>query len=258
MIDYLKSKSVFVQFFDPLFLLDEKIFRELIKIGVNLIWVSMDGATKETYEKSIVGSNFEQVINNIKTLVRLKRELNSPFPELHFQPIITKYNVQEMPKFVELFSSLIAGTNQPMTEIQFIKLIPFKENEWLMPEISEEILEETEKKAREFKNINIKFINMSKDKSPISECLAWTVPFITVDGSVYPCCSITEGNIRHLVKPHALGNVLEQHFREIWYSQNFKDFRRMFREGKVPWICYGPRECPIYSCPSSSNNRAKK
>lgn len=250
MLKYLKSKSIFVQFFDPLFLLDERVFRELIRIGVNLIWMSIDGATKETYEKSIVGSNFDKVINNAKILVRLKNELNSPFPELHFQIIITKYNIEEMPKFIELVNSIIDKTNQYLTEITFIKLISFKENEWLTPEISEDILETTLKKARESKNLNVKFVNMSPcgSKPPISECVAWTVPFITVDGRVYPCCAVTEGNFRHLVKTHAFGNLFKEDFREIWHSKEFRNFVKMINEGKKPWICCGPRECPLYKC----------
>jgi len=250
MLEYAKSKGLFVQFFDPLFLQSEEDFRKLIEIGVNWIWMSFDGATKETLEKSQVGSNFDKVTNNVKTLVRLKNEMNSPFPELHFQPIITKYNVQEMPKFVELINSLIAGTNQSLTEIQFIKLIPFKENEWLVPEITDDILEKTQKEIRESKNLIGNFVRIfpQVSKAPISDCVAWTVPFITVDGTVYPCCSLTEGNIRQLVKPHTLGNVLKEDFGEIWHSAKFKNFRNMIHAGKGPWLCCGPRECSLYGC----------
>jgi len=250
MLKYAKSKGLFVQFFDPLFLQNKEDFRKLIEIGVDWIWMSIDGATKETLEKSQVGSNFDKVTNNVKTLVGLKNKLGSPFPELHFQPIITKYNVQEMPRFVELINTLIAGTNQSLTEIQFIQLIPFKENEWLAPEITDDILEATQKKAREFKNLNVKLVRMSPQdfKAPINDCVAWTVPFITVDGTVYPCCSLTEGNIRHLIKPYTLGNVFKQDFKEIWHSEKFKNFRDMINKAKYPWLCCGPRECSLYSC----------
>lgn len=253
MLDYLKSKSIFVQFFDPLFLLNEKIIRELIRIRVNWIWISFDGATKETYEKSQVGSKFETVIENVKTLIRLKNELHSPFPELHFQPIITKYNIREMPKFIEVIGEITKNTNQPMTEVQFINLIPFKENEWLSPEIAPEILEETRDKARQFKRLNIEFIKMfpKEEKPPIQECVSWTVPFITVEGDVYPCCALTEGNIRHLVKPYITGNVFQTPFKEIWFSPKFRNLIRAINKGESPVVCCQPRECPLFKCGTS-------
>lgn len=250
MLEYLKSKSIFVQFFDPLFLLNEKIIRELIKIRANWIWISFDGATKETYEKSQVGSNFETVIENIKTLFKIRKELKSPFPELHFQPIITKYNVKEMPKFVELIGSITKDSNQPMVEVQFINLIPFEENKWLMPEVTEDVLEETRKKAKEFKNLNIEFIKMAPEetKAPIQECLSWTVPFILVDGTVYPCCALTEGNMRQLVKPYALGNIFQTPFKKMWYSKEFRHLIKAIHEGGSPAVCCYLRECPLFKC----------
>ena len=91
---------------------------------------------------------------------------------------------------------------------------------------------------------------MSPDasKPPISECVDWICPFITVDGTVYPCCALTECNIRSLVKEHAFGNVLKQDYKEIWQSEKFRKFIKDIHQGENPWVCCGPRECPLYSC----------
>jgi MoaA/NifB/PqqE/SkfB family radical SAM enzyme len=250
MLAYLKSKSIIVQFFDPLFLQDEKMLRELVKNRVNLIWISFDGATAETYEKMQVGSKFEKVKENIRTLVRIKNEMHSKFPEINFQPIITKDNMNEMPKMVEVVNDLMQGTNQSLIQIQFIKLIPFKENKWLMPEITRGILNKTEETARKYKKIRVKFIKMFPDtaKPSLAQCVDWICPFITVDGTVYPCCALTECNIRSEVREHALGNVLQTDYKDIWYSGKFRKFIKDIHEGKGPWVCCGPRECPLYSC----------
>ena len=257
MLKYLKDKSLFVQFFDPLFLPDEKVLRELINLRVNWIWISFDGATKETYEKSIVGSNFDKVLENIRMLVRLRNEMKSPFPEIHFQPIITKYNFHEMPKFIELIYELTKDANQPTTEINFIKLIPFKENEWLAPEITEDVLRATEEAARKHKNLVVTSIRMSEEehKPYIEDCVSWTVPFITVDGKVYACCAVTEGNFRAEARQHALGDLTKEDFRDIWKSQKFKGFVRAIHDGKDPWLCCGPRECPLFKCHNCKSNK---
>ena len=251
MLEYLKSKSIFVQFFDPFFLINESIAEKLIDIGVDKTTMSIDGATKETYEKLQVGSNFERVIGNAKSLTRLKKEMNSLFPELHFLFVVTKENAHEMPKFVELAHSIIDGT-QSLVIIYFICLIPFEENRFLMPEqkILEGMIPVTVEKAEKFTDIKLKpyFIHFvrNENKPPISNCTAWTVPFITVDGTAYPCCTLTEGNIRHLVKEVAFGNLFDKHFKEIWYSEEFINLRQMIHKGEVPLVCYKLKDCTLY------------
>lgn len=243
MLKYLKSRSIYTQFFDTFFFLDDAKARELIKIKVDKIWMSLDGATKETYEKLQVGSNFETVIAHVKNLLRLKKEMRSNFPEICFHFIVTRDNFHEMPAFIKLIHSINPDPKQ-INLVQFTKLIPFKQNVMLAPNIDEKVIEETVEIAREFGNFRLSIYRMGKEeKKKICECLDWTVPFITVDGTVYPCCGYTEGNMREIMHKYAMGNVFKQDFREIWYSKKYKDFRRMIHLNKIPV------ECKIRNCP---------
>lgn len=245
MLKYLKSKSIFTQFFDTFYFLDEEKAKELISIKVDKIWMSIDGASKGIYEKLQVGSNFERVIANVKNMFLLKKKMKSTFPEICFHFIVTKDNLYEMPSFIRLVHS-INPDPKLINLVQFTKLIPFKENLELAPKFDENILAETLKVAKELGNFRVDSFRMGKEeKKDICECLDWTVPFITVDGTVYPCCAYTEGNMRGVMHKYAMGNVFEQKFKEIWYSKKFKDFRHAIHLNKVPFECK-LRNCPAY------------
>ena len=71
MLKYLKSKDIPVFLVDHLADIDKKVLETLVEIGIDGIYVSMDGATKKTYEKIKVGCNFDKAVENIKYLIRL-------------------------------------------------------------------------------------------------------------------------------------------------------------------------------------------
>ena len=250
MLRYLKSKQIFVQFFDPFLHIDEKLARDLIEIGVDVIWMSIDGATKKTYNKLHVNSDFDTVIKNVTNIIKLKKEMRSMFPEIHFHYIVQKYNVEEMPQFVDLVNRITKDDPTEQRSIRFTRLIPFKENLWLKPEVSDELIEEIRKKISKSKKLFRIGFPIAEKKPPISCCTSWAVPFITVDGTVYPCCGFTELNKRSEVKKMLepiFGNVFEKSFKEIWNSKQFKKFKWMIHNNKVPAVCNKFRECPAFA-----------
>jgi MoaA/NifB/PqqE/SkfB family radical SAM enzyme len=239
-IRYLRSRDISVNFVDEFDFLTDEIARELIKIGVNCIWISMDGATKETYEKIKVGCSFEKTLRNIKNFIRLKEEMKSPLPTLCFRYIVNKLNVHEMPQFIELVHSF--GDTGEGSRVEFAGLLKFKEIEHLfVPEIPEEILKATLKKAKEL-NVRVTFAHAGKLK-PMKKCAAWTEPYIMIGGYVLPCCAVLMSNKRPFLRKYSFGNLLEKHFKEIWNSERYVRFRQMVPKdkGMVPILCKGCR-----------------
>ena len=245
MIEYLKAKDIPVFLVDSFDLINEDIARELINLGVDGIWISWDGATKETYEKIKAGCSFERSLNNIKKLIELKKKMNSPIPELCFRYVVTTLNVHEMPKFVELVHSL--GDRDSLGDgsgVEFAGLLVFDEVKHLVvEEIPEGILRATIKKAKEL-DVYVGFAHASKSKlPPLERCRAWSEPYIMMGGYVLPCCAVLQNNDRDLLRKYSFGNILETSFMEIWYSERYKKFREMIpnRREKVPILCKGCR-----------------
>jgi len=246
MLRYLKSKSIFIFMNDHFDMLNEDLIREIMEIGVDRIEVSMDGATKETYEKIKRRCDFNKVIDNLKTLFRLKREMNWPFPEICFHYIITTLNVHEMPQFVELIHSLGDGNSLgPGSYINFSGLLEFEEIKDLVTEVPTEIMKSVEKKAKEL-NISVMWTHPSHQvKPPITKCVAWSEPYVMMGGHVVSCCGVLMSNRRPFLREHSFGNLLQTSFKDIWCSQNYRKFREMVPkpEGEIPALC---KDCRVF------------
>jgi MoaA/NifB/PqqE/SkfB family radical SAM enzyme len=244
MIEYLKRKDVVVHLVDSFDLIDEERARRLIDLGVDGIWVSIDAATKETYEKIKCGCDFERSMKNLRRFIELKKEMGSPIPELCFRYVVTSLNVNEMPQFVDLIASL--GTREELgdgTVVEFVGLLKFKEVEqYYLEDIPEDICCETIKRAEE-KGIYVTFSHANPELPHIKHCAAWSEPYIMMKGYVIPCCAILQSNSRDFLKEHSFGNLLEKPFREIWGSKRYRDFRKLVCSGNgpVPILCHGCR-----------------
>jgi pyrroloquinoline quinone biosynthesis protein E len=241
MLKYVKSKNILVELYDTFYFIDKQVAKELIELEIDKIFLSMDAATKETYEKIRVGSNFEKVTNNVRYLFQLKKKKRAFFPKIAFHYIVNRLNLSEIPQYIELVHSLSGGEE---TIIQFTRMLhKFKEVKDLFVEIPEEIIRLAEEKAKKF-NIPITWnADVPKFKPPVTRCIEWTMPFIFVTGHVIPCCSGNEAGHREFQKETALGNVFEQSFKEIWYGEKYKTLRKMLSRGEIPLPC---KNCCLY------------
>ncbi len=58
-------------------LLDERLVREILRLNIEVIEVSLDALRKETYERIRIGGDFDRVISNIDMLLKLRNEVGS-------------------------------------------------------------------------------------------------------------------------------------------------------------------------------------
>jgi MoaA/NifB/PqqE/SkfB family radical SAM enzyme len=252
MLRYLKQeKRCFVEFFDHFTLLDHKISRELVELGVNKVWVSLESASAETHNKIRVGSDFEQVKENVRALVRWKRELRSPIPELWFHFIINTENVHEMEDYVDMVAELTReedGLSAPM--IYWTNLLPFEEVEGLICRPEPERMHEIERRCRDHGIFPILNENITYDK-PMYTCSKWNEPFVLVSGHLQPCCALNEANDRRYQEQHAFLNVLQGDFRDWWRSPAKRTFIRNLRQGRLNPVC---KNCHIFKHPEADEN----
>ncbi len=253
MLEYLSGKNLNVNFVDEFDFFTEEHSRKVIELGVNSLYISFDGATKDTYEKIKVNCNYDKALDNIRTLLRIKEEMGSPFPVIHFRFIVNKLNFKEMPDYIELVHSLKnRGTR---ARVEFIGLIVFPgiEKYYMgMEEIPSDIVIKTYEKALEY-GINLYFTHASSKLQPMDFCTRWTEPFILVSGEIIQCCAVLMQTNRETLKRLSFGNVFEKNFTEIWNSENYKTFRKQIVTpgSKVPLICL---EC----CAYDTGDRASK
>ena len=243
MVKYLKETSnPIVEVIDNFLLLKKDITTQLIKYGVDEMFCSMAGATKETYQRIMDGSNLDTVLKNIKDFDTAKKEFNSFTPILSFHYIISKENIKE----AEMFLDLVYSLGVEFFEVYYTPLLHgFEEvKSSFLEEFTEDLKQRLEKKGKEL-GIYVGFNLSSKsNKPPVKLCSNWIMPFIFVTGEVIPCCVENEGNRREAQKNYALGNVFQEKFKDIWYGEKYTKFRKLIRENKIPSQC---THCPIYN-----------
>lgn len=242
MLKYIKLNrpEVFIELYDSFMFLNEKKISEVIDLGVDRVFASIDGATKQTYEDIRVGAKWETVVKNIETFVRLKKEKNAYFPQLCFHYIVTKSNFHEMKQYVEWVHSL----NTDVKLIQFSRMLHyFKEVKDLFIEVPEETIKEVDERAKEL-GINVVWsLNVPQKKPSINKCTAFMMPFVFVNGDVINCCAQNESNRRDWQHKTSMGNIFNENFKRIWNGEKYKDLRKKIRRNEIPESCIG---CPLF------------
>jgi len=90
-------------------LLTEEISEKMIRMGFHAMNISLDAATKATFEKVRKGARFETVIDNIERLNHLKERHGSEYPRLSYSFVLMKSNIHELPDFIRLAGRLKAS-----------------------------------------------------------------------------------------------------------------------------------------------------
>lgn len=232
MLAYARSRGAFIKVVESLTNISKEQMKEIIRIGVNRIVCSLDGATKETYEGIRKGASLNTVISNVATLLDLKKSMNSPLPDLTFRFIIMTTNYRELPQFIRLVRSFGAGDS-----INIVGTLDFPEIEPLSIADKREYLEEVARIARE-ECIQIP-LGPTMTLGPITKCSMWVQPYFMIGGYVLPCCGVLMSNRRDYLRKYALGNIYEKPFREIWDSEAYRALRASVprREGPLHPLC---------------------
>jgi tungsten cofactor oxidoreducase radical SAM maturase len=221
-------------------LLDEKAVRELIKLGVDRLVISVDGVKPETYA-NVRGAMLSQVLNNIRTLNQVKSEMNSLIPQLGIEFVALKSNVAELAGLARLASRLNAA------RVLVSNVLPYSE------EMRREILYGYEPRPplgagswlvkadawliwgyldlprmhwgaeRRCRFINDRAMVVGWDGG-VSPCYALlhSYPYFAVDGRKKEVCR------------YVLGDVNTLPLKEIWMSEEYVRFRSEVRGYHFP------------------------
>jgi len=254
MLKYSKEKKKsFIEIYDNFYFLNEERIKFLIKY-VDRVWISIDGCTKDTYEKIRLKSNFEKVVENLTNFFAMKKELKTKKPKIDFHFTINSLNLKEVPDFVDWVPTFNIPTNEFL--ILFTKILhPFEQvKDIFLKEVPLEVIAETEKRAKAH-NIWVQWAGdiptkeaqhaWKKEKLDIKQCYAWLQPYFFSTGEVMPCCAQNEFGKREWQIENSMGNIFEtKDFKKIWFGKEYTQLKRMIRSNFTPSYCEG---CPIYT-----------
>ena len=192
---------------------------------------SLDGATKETYEKIRPGVNFDKCIENIKEIARYKREKGKRWPRVEFHYLLLKQNLHEAEQFIEFIDSL----DVECSGIMFSQLLHYyPEIEGIYTKIPEGLGEKLIEKGKNF-GIPVYFnSDASECKPEMKNCSQFLMVYGTPDGYIYSCCQQNEQNNRDWQNENSMGNIFTTPMRDIWSGEKFVSLRKNLREGIYP------------------------
>jgi len=237
MIEYLKKKDIFVMFVESFDLFDEDRIKKVVDLGVERIEVSLDAASKETYEKIKVGASWERTINHLRLLREEKKRRGTPFPFVFFRYVVNKLNQYELPDFIDLLADLDMNLGQ-WTVVEFCGLLYFKGNKHLfVKELEQNVIDETNKRAKK-NNIQVAWSHIFK-LSPMTQCSKWMQPYIMIGGDVVIDCAVLMSDNRSYLRANKICNLLEETFQHVWNSTYYKQVRESVpkKDGPISKHC---------------------
>lgn len=110
-IDFVKSKGMFVSINTNGTLLTTERIERIVDCGLDEIMFSIDGVSKETFERIRVGAQFEKVITSIKELIACKKRRRSKTPLVRVSCVVQRGNYEEMKEEPQKFHRLFKDTD---------------------------------------------------------------------------------------------------------------------------------------------------
>jgi len=190
---------------------------KVLKSGLNKLIISMDGTTQDIYEKYRVGGSLEKVLSGLKLIIEERKQAKLKLPKLVLQFLVTAENehqINDAKKLAKKFE---------VDEIKFktAQIYDFENGNQLIPQ--------NEKYSRYKKQKDGSYKIKSKLKNRCWRM--WSQPVITAAGDVVPCCFDKDAD-------HKMGNLKESTFKEIWQSEDYRNFRKkVFNDRKSIDIC---------------------
>jgi radical SAM protein with 4Fe4S-binding SPASM domain len=219
-------------------ILTDKILKDLIDSNLDWLNFSIDGATKETYERLRPGATFEKMLANIRRIVTTLKE-HGRTPDLAIWFLSNAENIRELPDMVPLVQSLginslnTQGVHYWGSEDWHAKATEANHIDDLVA-----VLLETKRRA-DAAGMDFQWHNFP-DAAAERECKwPWKGAYITADGFVTPCCE--NGSNPERIN---FGNIFEERFVDIWNSKKYQQFRRDLQAtDSRPDVCV---DCPSY------------
>jgi sulfatase maturation enzyme AslB (radical SAM superfamily) len=85
--------------------------KELIEAGLDDIMLSIDGVTKEVFEKIRIRLNFETVVGNVLELIKLRNEMN-PKMTIRIRMVLVDSNKHELDEWMAFWKSKIGPNDK--------------------------------------------------------------------------------------------------------------------------------------------------
>ncbi len=261
MVKQTKSIGSYVELVTNGTLLNKSLSRELINAGLDKLWVSLDGATPESYKDVRLGAALPEVLNNLADFRHTRWTKYHPTHyDLRLKPhigivfVAMKRNIADLPAAFNLANRLgslyflvtnvLPHTPEMQEEILYTRALT--DSVYTSPsllrfldfpkmDINPTTREAIYQVMRGDHSLNIAggSLGESNNRCPFIEKGALAIRW---DGSVSPCLALLHDHkiyfyrYERSIKSHTVGNVLERSIKDIWNLPEYLSLRNRLRE----------------------------
>ena len=254
MLKQIKALGSRVELISNGVLLTPEISQSLIQAGLDMLWISIDGACAESYADVRLGAELPQVIANLKHLRRLQVQSHRVLPDLGFAFVAMRRNIKDLPEVLRMGSrlgvthfsisnvlshtgelaaeelydrSMYAGAYQVssgLPHINFPRMDPLGDTLVAV----EEVLSGRYKVS--FAGVEM---GASVNRCPFIHKNSLSIRW---DGAVSPCLPLLHTHQCYLdkrlrvIKEYLSGNILDQDLPEIWRDPGYLALRERLRD----------------------------
>lgn len=186
-------------------LLTEHMMRALVDMEIDSVKFSFQGVDRESYEEMRFGSEWDQIIGNIKKLNVIRGGMEKPY--IQISTTVTTESEDRIKKFVDEMTPLCEYINVGQTILNHLDLDKMN-------------LPEDRKEA---------FISLKNRQSLVERHLdicpeVYNKLSILYNGDVTMCCNDFDG------QDMVLGNILHQSIQELWKSPKAEAICKMLED----------------------------
>lgn len=227
MVSSVSQRGIRTELISNITLLDSSMSRQLLQAGLDCLWVSMDGFSKESYEAIRKGSLYSLIMKNLKEF-----DSQRGSTQLGITFVLMKENEHEL-KYINKFADFFHA--------DFINLSHVLPGESLTQEDS---LYEANYPIGKMKRFSTTLSDKNENVCPFIESHCC---FIRWDGEVCPCMQLLHNSYSYFYteqrKIHykSYGNITKSDFEEIYNSKEYLSFRDNVAAFNYPCctICMG-------------------
>jgi MoaA/NifB/PqqE/SkfB family radical SAM enzyme len=255
MVSYAAARGVTVTTNSNLLLLNSRRAERAVSCGLSRMYVSIDGATEQTYERIRVRGRLDRLLRNVGLLVDTRSRNGGGLPRLDMVVVVMRQNLHELAGLVRLASELsmesvyVQHLTHDFMEAdlpqRYAPMRDFVQQQTLLAEDPERIAEHFDRARAEAaeRGLPLRLPQTRPRAHPPgmtgrARCdWPWRGPYISYQGIAMPCCAIAtpdRGNF---------GNMAERGVADIWFGDDYRRFRAQLDSEEPPQIC---RTCSVY------------
>ena len=252
MVECATARGIRVTSNSNLTLLTPRRAGRCVSSGLAALSVSLDGATRATYESIRLKGRFDRFVRNLGRLMAARASAGAATPHVRLVLVLMRQNLDEVPELVRLAARhgvdevlvqrLAHPLDEPTLPERYIPVRSFIDTAQLTPADEQRAMQifATARRVAVETGVTLNLPRLRADPRARTDghCTwPWDGIYLTARGEMLPCCMVGTPDRANF------GSITDTPLAEIWNGEAAQAFRSALASSLPPRIC---RTCALY------------